>query len=107
MLQELLQLKDSSEQVIVNTDKSGCAPTLRQNQVFQSLDAASKELGDAVNWEVLPEAQNGPDFTQTAHAERLAIVPSCDSVAGVAPCKIGEIIIEGATVKKTKLWKQQ
>ena len=107
VLEQLLEYKHNSEQVIVDADKSSCTPTIRQTQVFSSLDAANRELGDTIDWGALPAKEDKPDFTQTEHQERLAEVPACDSVGGVTPCKIGNIIIEGATVKKTEVWKQQ
>jgi len=106
-LEQLLEHEDSSEQVIVNANKSSCRHSVRKTRIFRSLEAANKELGDSVNWETLPVRKDRPDFTQVAHQERLAAVPDCDNVEGVTPCKIGEIIIEGATVKKTEVWKQQ
>jgi len=106
VLEQLLVLKDSSENIIVNKDKSACLPTAHKQQVYRSLDDANKALADTEGWGQIPVAKKALDFTQEAHLERLAGVPDCGKVDGVAPCKIGEIIIEGASEKKTEVWRQ-
>jgi hypothetical protein len=47
------------------------------------------------------------DFMQTAHEERLKAMKACDETDGVAPCKIGDIIVEAASESETKVWKRQ
>ena len=80
----------------------------RKSRVFDSPDAVSKESGAAGDWLPLPaQKERQPDFLQVAHQERLETLHDCESVAGVTPCKIGEIIIEGATVRKMEVWQQQ
>jgi hypothetical protein len=76
--------------------------------VFASSAAAGEEFAVAGNVAVQEQGSPPPDFTQSAHQERLKILHNCDEVAGVAPCKIGEIIIEAAEdERKTEVWRRQ
>ena len=106
VLQQLLAHKDSAENVIVDKDKAACLPTVRKQQVFHSLNDANRALSDTEGWGQLPVAEDSLDFTQEAHLERLGSVPECGVVGGVAPCKIGEIIIEGDNETKSEVWRQ-
>lgn len=106
VLEQLLVHKDRSENIIVNKDKSACLPTAKKQQIYHSLDDANKALGGIEGWGQIPVANESMDFAQEAHLKRLDGVPECGEVGGVAPCKIGEIIIEGASEKKTEVWRQ-
>lgn len=106
VLEQLLQHKDGSENVIVNREKSSCLPTAKKRQVFDSLSDANQALAAIEGWGQIPAADDDAvDFTQQAHHDRLAEVVDCGENGGVAPCKIGEIIIEGATEAGTEVWR--
>jgi hypothetical protein len=106
VLEQLLAHKDNAENVIVNKEKSACLPTARKQQIFHSPDDAKNALADSEGWDQIPAADDTPDFTQEAHDERLGAVPECEDVANVPPCKVGDIIIEGASEKKSEVWRQ-
>lgn len=106
VLEQLLAHIDSAENIIVNKEKSSCLPTAKKLQIFRSPEAAKNALADSAGWGQIPAVSDTPDFTQEAHSERLGNVPECDEVANVAPCKIGDIIIEGASGKKSEIWRQ-
>ncbi len=106
VLEQLLDHKDHAENIIVNRDKSACLLTARKKQLYHTLDDANAALSGSEGWGEAPVVNETMDFTQKAHNERLASVPDCGEVAGVAPCKIGEIIIEGATFKQADVWRQ-
>lgn len=105
-LQQILDYKDGSESIIVNREKSSCLPTAKKTTVYRSMEQAQSALSGEEGWGEIPVARDTPDFQQKAHLERLASVPACADVNGVAPCKIGEIIIEGATENKTEVWQR-
>lgn len=105
-LQQILDHKDAAEDIIVNRQKSSCLPTARKLTVYRSMDQARAALSDVEGWGEIPIASETLDFTQKAHQERLASVPECGDVGGVAPCKMGEIIIEGASEKKGEVWQR-
>lgn len=106
VLEQLLVHKDTAENIIVNRDKSSCVPTARKQQIFRSPDEAKNALEDSAGWGQIPVTNDTPDFTQQSHIERLDNVPECDEVADVPPCKIGDIIIEGVSEKKSEVWRQ-
>ena len=107
VLEQLLTLKDGADNVIVNHEKSACLPTAKKQPVFASADDAGRALADVDGWgEIPPSSGDTLDFTQKAHQERLSAVPECGSNGGVAPCKIGEIIIEGASERPAEIWRQ-
>ena len=93
-LQQLVALKAESEYVIVNRAKSGCAPSAREADVYDSLEAVSA-ASDADNWQA-PANKPIPSVGQTSHEDRLDKLPSCEESRGAAPCKIGSIIVEAA-----------
>ena len=105
VLQQLLAHKDSAENIIVSREKSTCLPTAKKQRIFHSLDDVNQALAGTDGWGQIPVANDTPDLTQKAHNERLESVPDCSEVSGVAPCKIGDIIIEGASEKKSEVWR--
>ena len=105
VLQQLLAHKDSAEDIIIDREKSSCLPTAKKQRIYRSLNDVDQALAGTDGWGEIPVANDTLDFTQKAHNERLGSVPDCSDVSGVDPCKIGEIIIEGATEKKTEVWR--
>ena len=93
-LQQLVALKAESEYVIVNRAKSGCAPSAREADVFENLEAVSA-AADADDFQA-PVEQAAPSATLKSHEARLEKLPSCEESQGEAPCKIGSIIVEAA-----------
>lgn len=97
-LQQLITLKGASETVIVDKNKSGCAPSARQHHVFSSLADVADSTSDAEGWrapDVEEEPRAGP--ARQLHQARLDALKTCDESNGIAPCKIGDIIIEETT----------
>jgi hypothetical protein len=106
-LQQLVALKEGAANVIVYKDKSHCAPSARQQSVYKSLKDVNEKLGTTPDW-MAPEAEEPPaDVMQSSHQQRLTALSSCEDVGGVAPCKIGEIIIEGATEQSVDVWRRE
>lgn len=106
-LEQLITARDASETIIVDKQKSRCAASARQHEVYANLAEVSAAAADSEAW-VAPQAQSrAADSTKQAHQERLANLKSCDEADGVAPCKIGEIIIEEAQApKKVEVWRR-
>ena len=104
-LEQLLTLKEASDNVIVNPERSACAPAARERPVFASLDELRDGQADGAALQVLEEAAAEPSATLVAHQERLASLKTCEATKGVAPCKVGEIIMEGAREEASQIWK--
>ena len=106
VLEQLVSLKDESASVIVNRSNSSCAPSARQVDVFASLEAVSSASGDKSAWRD-PKVAESSSATQMLHQERLKGLPSCEESDGIAPCKMGGIIIEPATQgKSVEVWRR-
>lgn len=106
-LEQLLSLKSDSENVIVNAERSTCAPSARKRDVFASLDEINESFGNLKGWSAPVPEDSEPDFTQASHQERLAGLPTCEESDGVAPCKIGEIVIEAAATEEAgEVWRR-
>lgn len=104
-LEQLVAVKDASETIIVNKEKTRCAPSARQQQVYSSLSEII--IDEDSDW--IPPATGEPvtDTMRVTHQSRLESLPSCEDSKGVAPCKIGEIIIEEAEApKKVEVWRR-
>ena len=70
-----------------------------------SVDAIDAQQKDGASLRVLQDEAVEPSATMEAHQERLARLKTCEATRGVAPCKVGEIIMEGATEKTAEIWK--
>lgn len=103
-LEQLVSLKEESEAVIVNSGRSHCAAAARQLDVFESLEAINQAF-DA-HWEAPPTGEDEPSAGQTSHKGRLQDLKSCEETGGAAPCKIGDIIIEGASGDSVEVWRR-
>ena len=105
-LEQIAEYADSASNVLVNRDDSACLPTARKLTVYETAELAQAALSGQEGWGEIPMESESVDFTQKAHKERLANVPECGKNGGVTPCKIGEIILEGATEKRTEVWQR-
>jgi hypothetical protein len=105
-LQQLVTLKQASETVIIDPARASCAPTARRQPVFASLDAIEEANRDEANWKAPDVEDTGPGVTLASHQERLARLPECREEGVVAPCKVGEIIVEAGDVGSVDVWRQ-
>ena len=95
-MEQLVSLKEESASVIVSRNNSSCAPSARQADVFASLEAVRSASGDKSDWRD-PNVEQSSPASQVSHQERLKDLPNCEETDGVAPCKMGGIIVESAT----------
>jgi len=105
-LEQLITLKEESPNVIVDRDKSRCAPSARQTDVFASLDAIDEAYGSKVGWQLPGPANAKPPPAQREYNERLAQLKSCEETGGVAPCKVGDIIVEDSFGEPVEVWRR-
>jgi hypothetical protein len=105
-LQQLVSLKQESDNVIIDPDKASCSISARQSKVFASLDAVDDAVGGDTDWRAPQIEESQPTAERAAHQQRLAGLPACGEAAGVAPCKIGDIIIEEATGDPVEVWRR-
>jgi len=107
-LAQMLDVAARVDSVIVNRASSNCRAMTREVEIFTSAEAAGERYAGAGNAGLRRQDDPPLDFTQSAHQERLKSLHNCDEVAGVAPCKIGEIIIEAAQDdESTEIWRRQ
>jgi hypothetical protein len=100
-LEQLVTLKDASDSVIVEKSKSSCTRSARQHTVFASPSEVANSVEDKERWREPDIMQRPPESTRKVHQARLESLPTCEQSKGVAPCKIGEIIMEDATDKES------
>lgn len=105
-LAQLITLKEESASVIVDRERSGCAPSARQTDAFASLEAINEAHRDKIGWHVPGPEEAQAGATQAAHKDRLESLKTCEESGGVAPCKMGEIIIEGASGDPVDVWRR-
>ena len=107
-LAQMLDVAARVDNVIVKRESSHCRAVTKEVKVFADAEAAGAQYEAAENIALLKGDDPPLDFTQSAHQERLKTLHNCDEIAGVAPCKIGEIIIEAAEdTRKTEIWRRQ
>lgn len=105
-LEEMLALKEESEHTIVNRHASRCVSTARQTDAFASLEAINEAYKDKAGWQAPGESDTRTVQTHAVHQDRLASLKTCEETVGRAPCKIGEIIIEGASGDAVEVWRR-
>jgi hypothetical protein len=105
-LQQLIVTKDAADHVIVNRQKSGCAPSAAKSGTYGSLDAINDANKDTIGWKAPGEIGVGKTNQTKGHRDRLAELTTCEETEGVAPCKIGDIIVEKATGDSVEVWKR-
>ena len=104
-LLQLTTMKDEADHIIVNRQKSGCVPTAVESEIHASLDAINEAHQDAANWRT-PDASNvRGTLANKDHRDRLDALMSCEETSNVAPCKIGDIIVEDETDNSVEVWK--
>jgi hypothetical protein len=106
-LEQLISLKSEAEAVIVNAERSSCAPSARRQEVYASVDAINDANRETDGWRAPENVEPKTGPSKVAHQERLEKLQSCDESDGVAPCKIGEIIIEGASERDVEVWRRK
>lgn len=105
-LEQLIAMKDEADHVIVNRQKSGCAPSAVESDTFASLEAINEAYKDTAGWRVPGAGDVRRAVVNKDHRERLADLKSCEDTGGAVPCKIGDIIVEEATGDSVEVWKQ-
>jgi len=104
----MIDVAAGAENVIVSRDNSHCRAAAIEGDIFSGVDEANAFFAGNEGWGVRTGDEPAADFTQSAHQDRLKNTHECAEVANVAPCRVGEIIIEAATEsKKTEVWQQQ
>ncbi|NCF72539.1 MAG: hypothetical protein GWP67_03445 [Gammaproteobacteria bacterium] len=104
-LEQLIAMKGEAEHVIVNRQKSRCAPTAVETDAYPSLDAINAAHSDTSGWLAPGENDIRRAAVSKDHNERLEQLMPCDETANVVPCRIGDIIVEDSTGDSVEIWK--
>ncbi len=106
-LEQLVVLKDASDTVIVDRSRSRCVASAVERDVYASFDDINWDGQDPAAVQPAPRDAAAVDETSAAHKERLESLKTCEESGGVAPCKIGEIIIEEAqSPESVEVWRR-
>ena len=104
----MVDLAARAENILVDRSQSNCAPAAKESVVYADADGAKASLANTEDFILIDGAQPPPDFMQAAHSERLDALKSCEETNGVAPCKIGEIILEAsADEPPPEIWRRE
>lgn len=107
-LVQMVDLAARADNILVDRERSDCKPGVKEAQVYASGDDARSSISPGAGVVLIDDKAPPPDFMKSAHDERLKEMKTCDETDGVAPCRIGDIIIEAAAdAKETEVWKQQ
>jgi hypothetical protein len=106
-LEQLIKLKEASNTVIVDRAASVCAPSARERETYATLEEITAAMGDMPGWRSPDPAVARKDDAKAAHEARLAELKTCEEAGGIAPCKIGEIIVEAATGDPVEVWRSE
>ncbi len=105
-LEQLIASKSELDYVIVNRQKSGCAPSGAEIQSYASLDEINAAHKGTVGWRSPGDEAARRTAVNENHNERLANLMSCEETNNVVPCKVGDIIIEDVSGERVEVWQQ-
>ena len=108
-LEQLVTLKEASDLVIVDRNRSRCVPSARQQTVYANLDEVTESVADKQSFKQpgVEQAAPEPDTSAQSHRARLDSLKTCEETRGQAPCKIGEIIIEETSAgESVEVWRR-
>lgn len=105
-LQQMIAMRDEADYVIVDRERSRCSPSAAEVKTFDTLESINEANADRPNWRSPSGVDARRDAVNQDHDERLSELMPCDETNGVAPCKIGDIIVEGATGDTVEVWKR-
>ena len=106
-LAQMLDVAARVDSVIVRPESSHCRAASKEVTVFDSAASAGAPFGTDTAIANETDSARPADFIESAHQERLKTLHNCDEVAGVAPCKIGEIIVEPAEEgEAVEIWRR-
>lgn len=106
-LEQLVAAKDAMHNVIIDKEKTRCVASARRQPVYSSLADVAATMDESQPWMEPARGTAAADATRESHQARLASLKTCEESKGVAPCKIGEIIIEEAsTSKQSDVWRR-
>jgi hypothetical protein len=107
-LVQLVDLAARADNILVDRQRSNCHPAAKESVVFADSEEARASLANSEDFVLIDGKAPPPDFTQVAHNERLASLKSCEETNGVAPCKIGDIILEApAEDDRLEVWRRE
>lgn len=105
-LEQLVAAKSELEYVIVDRQKSGCAPSATQSKTYASLEDVKAALGDSAGWRAPGDDESRRAVVHEDHNKRLASLMPCEDTDYVVPCKVGEIIVEEIAGDNVEVWKR-
>lgn len=104
-MEQMIWLADGASDVIINREKTRCTASAAQRPVFSSAEDVQANNVAVADWRPPEQGSKVDDFIQKSHKERLASLQTCEEANGVAPCKVGEIIIEEAAEQRADVWR--
>lgn len=107
-LVQMLDLAARADNVLIDRQQSTCRPAATQTAVFADAESAKAALAGAEGFALIDGEEPPADFIQASHEERLAKLQTCEETGGVAPCKIGRIIVEAAEESRDgEVWRRE
>jgi hypothetical protein len=104
----MVDLAARADNVLVDRQRSDCKPAATESVVFADANDAQSSLANSEDFVLIDSDSPPPDFMRAAHDERLASLKSCDETNGVAPCKIGQIILEAPVdAGDAQVWRRE
>jgi len=105
-LQQLVAAKDELDYVIVDRGKSNCTPSAAQADTYSSIESIDDANKGRPGWRSPAVNSVRTNSDSAEHRDRLAELLPCTDTDGVAPCKIGEVIVEAASGDSVEVWRR-
>ena len=87
VLEQLIDYRDTFENVIVNKANSSCSTASKNLELFEKRSDADPGFVDEEGYVVVGQEPKQKDFMQERHDLRLQSLPACDSSQSVTPCR--------------------
>lgn len=105
-MRQLIEVKDQMDNVIIDRDRTKCHSTAMRVEAYSTIEAINAANESSALWVAPSAIDKRRQVVSESHVKRLTALKSCEESQGVAPCKIGDIIVEEASGDRVEVWKR-
>ncbi len=105
-MRQMIEVKDQMDNVIIDRERTKCRSTAMHVEAYPSVEAINAANEASSTWVAPSAVDERRQVVSESHVKRLSVLKSCEESQGVAPCKIGDIIVEEASGDRVEVWRR-